>query len=98
MNASPGTAATPLPGASPSAADRLDAVLRRASAWLSQAFERHRRRRHARAIFRALHELDDRTLRDLGFHRSEIWSVAAEATGAAEWTRVRKPLRPRAPA
>jgi uncharacterized protein YjiS (DUF1127 family) len=86
-----------MPGASASAAAVLYPALRRASAWLAQACERYVRRRQARAIFRALHELDDRTLRDLGFHRSEIWSVAAEATGEAEWTRVRKPLRPRAP-
>lgn len=56
-----------------------DAVVR---AWLT-----YRRRRHARATYSALSDLDDRTLRDLGFHRSEIWSVAAEATGEAEQTR-----------
>jgi len=52
-------------------------------AWLA-----YRRRRHTRAIYSALSDLDDRTLRDLGFHRSEIWSVAAETTGEAEQTRV----------
>jgi uncharacterized protein YjiS (DUF1127 family) len=59
--------------------------------------ERWRVRRETRAVFRVLHGLDDRTLRDLGFHRCEIWSVAAETTGEAESTRMRTILRPRAP-
>jgi uncharacterized protein YjiS (DUF1127 family) len=59
--------------------------------------ERWRVRRETRAVFRVLHGLDDRTLRDLGFHRCEIWSVAAEATGEAESTRMRTILHPRAP-
>jgi uncharacterized protein YjiS (DUF1127 family) len=54
---------------------------------VAQAWLNYRRRRHTRAIYSALADLDDRTLRDLGFHRSEIWSVAAEATGEAEQTR-----------
>jgi uncharacterized protein YjiS (DUF1127 family) len=49
----------------------------------------HRRRREARVMRMGLHELDDRTLRDIGFTRSEIESVVAEATGEAEWTRLR---------
>ena len=57
------------------------------------AWKRYRQRRKTRAICDALYVLDDRTLRDLGFHRSEISSLAAEATGEAERTRV----RPRAP-
>jgi hypothetical protein len=36
-------------------------------------------------------------LRDLGFHRSEIMSVAAEAVEDAERTRVRTLRMPRAP-
>lgn len=62
-----------------------------------RTWQRYQRRRAMHAIYGALRELDDRTLHDLGFHRSEILSVAAEATGEAEWTRVRVPLRPRAP-
>ena len=63
----------------------------------ADAWDRHERHREARAIRGALSELDDRTLCDLGFHRSEIGSIAAEATGEAEWTRIRAPLRPRGP-
>ena len=48
---------------------------------------RHWRLRQAAA--ETLHSLDDRTLRDLGFHRSEIGSVAAEISGRAEITYVR---------
>jgi uncharacterized protein YjiS (DUF1127 family) len=62
-----------------------------------RAHERWRLRRETRAVYRVLHDLDDRTLRDLGFHRAEIWSVAAEASGEAESTRMRTILRPRVP-
>lgn len=44
--------------------------------------------RQAREIQRALSELDDRTLHDLGLYRGEIGSVAAELTGSAERTRM----------
>ncbi len=44
--------------------------------------------RQAREIRRALAELDDRTLHDLGLYRGEIASVAAEVTGSAERTRM----------
>jgi uncharacterized protein YjiS (DUF1127 family) len=54
-----------------------------------RAYARHRQRRQASAFYDALCQLDDRTLRDLGFDRSEIRSVAAEVTGEAECTRVR---------
>ena len=50
---------------------------------------RHRRRVAARDLRAALHALDDRMLRDLGFHRDEIASVAAELGGDAVPTRVR---------
>lgn len=45
-------------------------------------------RRQARAINAAFAELDDHTLHDLGLHRSEIGSLAAEVTGDAERTRM----------
>jgi uncharacterized protein YjiS (DUF1127 family) len=65
------------------------AAIQAAGAIARRAHARHRQRRQARAIYDALRELDDRTLHDLGFDRSEITSAAAEATGEAECTRMR---------
>ena len=54
-----------------------------------RARARYRQRRDAMATRQGLCELDDRTLRDLGFGRSEIQSVVAEAMAGAEWTFLR---------
>ena len=54
-----------------------------------RAYARQRQRHRASAIYDALRRLDDRTLRDMGFERSEIGSVAAEMSGEAPQTRVR---------
>ena len=59
------------------------------AAGVREARAAFRRGREARAMRKGLHDLDDRTLRDIGFTRSEIESVIAEATGGAEWTRLR---------
>jgi uncharacterized protein YjiS (DUF1127 family) len=48
-----------------------------------------KRRQQASATYTALSELDARTLRDLGFDRSELSSVAAEIAGDVRSTRVR---------
>lgn len=55
---------------------------------LLEMLARWQQYRQAREIRRALAELDDRTLRDLGLYRGEIASVAAELTGSAERTRM----------
>jgi uncharacterized protein YjiS (DUF1127 family) len=63
-------------------------------AFVGQAYARHRQRRQASSLRDALRQLDDHTLRDLGFDRSEISSVVAEVTGEAERTRLRVVLAP----
>ena len=55
--------------------------------YASRVLERRRRRADARAMYDALRGLDDRMLHDIGFERSEIMSVACEATGQAQRTR-----------
>ena len=50
------------------------------------------RQRTQRATVATLQGLDDRTLRDLGFHRAEIGGVAAELGGSTEATYLRVQL------
>jgi uncharacterized protein YjiS (DUF1127 family) len=64
-------------------------LFRAAGTFARRVQARHRQRRKAKATYDALRQLDDRMLRDLGFDRSEITSVAAEVTGKADRTRVR---------
>jgi uncharacterized protein YjiS (DUF1127 family) len=54
------------------------------------AWQRIRRRR---AMQRELESLDDRMLRDIGVHRSEVSSLVAELIGTAPATR-RAAMRP----
>jgi uncharacterized protein YjiS (DUF1127 family) len=61
---------------------------RSARALLARALRAWVRHREARGTAIELHALDDRTLRDLGFSRAEIGSVAAELSGSAERTRL----------
>jgi len=67
----------------------LSRWLARLAVVLRDVRTRHRRRVAARDLRAALHDLDDRMLRDLGFHRDEIASVVAELGGDAMPTRVR---------
>ena len=67
----------------------IAAALAKVAASVREARAAFRRGREARVMRKGLHDLDDRTLRDIGFTRSEIESVIAEATGGAEWTRLR---------
>jgi uncharacterized protein YjiS (DUF1127 family) len=66
----------------------IAAALRRVAAVAARMRAQWQRRRKARATYLALSRLDSRTLRDLGFDRSEIQSVAAEISGSADSTRV----------
>lgn len=67
----------------------LHAALRACRDFVGQLAARGAQRRAARRTITALSSLDSRALRDLGFDSSEIGSVAGEAAGLADATRVR---------
>ncbi|MGH8712512.1 MAG: hypothetical protein ACREYB_00745 [Casimicrobiaceae bacterium] len=69
----------------------IAAAIQTAGAIARQAYARYRARGQARAVYNLLRDLDDRTLRDLGFDRSAIRFVAAELTREAEYTCARAP-------
>ena len=77
-----------------SLAEIIAEMLWAVGAFARQAYVRYRQRREASALRDTLRQLDDRMLRDLGFDRDEISSVAAEFTGQAESTRLRVLLSP----
>jgi hypothetical protein len=70
-------------------AQMLEATLRVVGELVRRMVDRSKRRRLAKATYRALSGLDANALRDLGFHHTEIQSVAAEIAGDAPPTRVR---------
>jgi hypothetical protein len=74
----------------------VSGTLRAVQAYMRRVAERYRQLQEAHAVYEALDGLDDHTLHDLGFDRSELASVAAELGGIAERTRVRTLLEPRA--
>jgi uncharacterized protein YjiS (DUF1127 family) len=67
--------------------DLIAGATRGIGAAVLRAWARYRQSRHARATYDALHQLDDRSLHDLGFAREEIRSVAAEMAGQAQYSR-----------
>jgi len=69
------------------------AVMQAVAAIARQALARYAQHQRARSMYDALRQLDDHTLRDLGFDRSEIRSVVAELAGKAECTRMRATSR-----
>ena len=69
------------------------AVMQAVAAIARQALACYAQHQRARSMYDALRQLDDHTLRDLGFDRSEIRSVVAELVGKAECTRMRTTSR-----
>jgi uncharacterized protein YjiS (DUF1127 family) len=67
----------------------VNAALQAVGDFVRQMITRWKRQQQARATYLALRGLDSHILRDLGFHRSELLSVAAEAVGHADSTRAR---------
>ena len=65
----------------------VSTLLARAWTLVQRTRARYRVYRAARETYRALRSLDDRTLHDLGYDRSEIQSVAVEvATSRGGWS------------
>jgi uncharacterized protein YjiS (DUF1127 family) len=77
--------------------EMMASAVRSVRALVRLAYRRYRQYRHESALYDTLSQLDDRTLRDLGFDRSEIRSVAAEWAGEAAPTRVRVLHSPNSP-
>jgi uncharacterized protein YjiS (DUF1127 family) len=69
---------------SPTALQRFVHAVVAALRGTAAAWQRNRRRN---AAIRELQSLDDHLLHDIGLHRSEISSMAAEVIGAAPATR-----------
>jgi uncharacterized protein YjiS (DUF1127 family) len=67
----------------------VNATLQAVGDFVRQMVTRWNRQQRARATYLALRGLDSRMLRDLGFHRSELMSVAAEVAGFTDSTRAR---------
>jgi len=66
----------------------LVAAVRAIGRFARLAFDAYVQRRREAITYGMLRQLDDRTLRDLGLDRSEITSIAAEASGRTSQERV----------
>ena len=77
------------PGALPRSLALAVMALQRAAAAVLRMRDDWRERRRVHDTHFALQQLDDRTLRDLGIHRSEISSLVGEAFGHIPSTRAR---------
>jgi len=73
----------------PSFGLQAERLVRSVARRVGAAWAARQRRRLAHAAVRTLDDLDARTLRDLGLHRSELSSLAAELAGDARPQRVR---------
>jgi uncharacterized protein YjiS (DUF1127 family) len=67
----------------------VKALLQAVTDAVQPVITRWRQKQQARAAYRTLQALDTRTLRDLGFDRSELMSVATELATGGSSTRVR---------
>jgi uncharacterized protein YjiS (DUF1127 family) len=67
------------------------AAIKAVSEFARQAYARYQQHRKASDIYDALRQLDDSTLRDLGFDRSELRSIAVEAAAQADDTSPKLP-------
>jgi len=74
-------------GATPDFVDLLQLLADEALAAARRLRAGWRQRREARDTHLALQQLDERTLRDLGIHQSELWSLAVETHGGPHRTR-----------
>jgi uncharacterized protein YjiS (DUF1127 family) len=81
--------ASALPSVTPTQPSGVSALLAACRRVVRDVLADWRDRRQIRATRLALMNLDDATLRDIGFVRSEVESVAAEAQGAVAVTRAR---------
>jgi uncharacterized protein YjiS (DUF1127 family) len=69
------------------AADRRPSLIVRVAQSIRAKFEAYAEERARCETVRVLRQLDDRTLKDIGLHRSEIGSLAYGTRGERGWTR-----------
>jgi uncharacterized protein YjiS (DUF1127 family) len=70
-------------------ADLVVAAIRGCSSIVRSAYAAYRQRRNATALYEMLSRLDDHMLHDLGFDRSEVRSIASNASSEVDDVRMR---------